>query len=760
MSDSEKTILMETYDKDKAIEILNGSILHDICNDEKKINKCKNMLSDIIENNGKIEVTYNSKIEGGRMYANKGLQMVKSEVRKYLQENRNLLDIDIKNSICSVVNELCKKHNIKHDVLNNYVINREEIINKYYEGNKKKCKEFIQFCFFNDETQATNDFERNMCEEVKKIIVLLSKVPKYKKTFEYAKKRAKEKETNNKYGSFIFHIYEIHENEILTLAKEYYELKTGLQPFLLQFDGFQAYEHENFTIKRLNKYIKKHSEIVVEFALKDINCTLNMKENIPFMTLNDLDTPSNLCEKIRYDLNKVLVYCNEHWHMKKDNLWSIVREPSYVIISIINNYIKSSKRYISKKILDVKEKEKIDNYSKIMNGYDRMKKKIDSSSYYSMITKHLKTLLLDNDFINRLDSNKYYVCFNNGTYNIKNNKFFDNFDNCPYITQRINYNYDKATKKDTKEVYEILKKICNNNEEHMNYYLSVLGYALTGDAGKEQSIYFCIGNKGANGKSVILNALKKYIIPCYADTINRNTFEVGYDKKHKHLVKFRTNRILYIEELSKTKELEIETLKEIADGNSFDNEVLYGVSENINMMSKLFCLGNHTINIEEDGGTTRRVKILEFLSHFSPDAKEDNVEKKIFIQDKQLGEKLGGKYKHALLNILLKYAHEYYVEGKLKPEPKEFIEAKQETMDANNTFKCWFEDNCELGDDYKTGKEELMKASKLSFKELKDKLKRMDLTYNKDKMLNHKRGLWEGFRIKKENDEASGNEDN
>jgi len=80
--------------------------------------------------------------------------------------------------------------------------------------------------------------------------------------------------------------------------------------------------------------------------------------------------------------------------------------------------------------------------------------------------------------------------------------------------------------------------------------------------------------------------------------------------------------------------------------------------------------------------------------------------------------------------------------------PKEFIEAIEDTLESNSGFGLWFEDNCEIGDDFKIGKEELITASKMNFKKLKDELKKLDFVYNKDKMINKKRGIWEGFRIK------------
>ena len=105
---------------------------------------------------------------------------------------------------------------------------------------------------------------------------------------------------------------------------------------------------------------------------------------------------------------------------------------------------------------------------------------------------------------------------------------------------------------DRKKVRDILFKICNCNEEHLEYYLSILGYSMIGDPEKEKSMYFLIGNKGNNGKTLIMNTLAD-IMPNYCKKIDRLTFEEDYKKSHKNLISVKGKRIIYLEELSEKK---------------------------------------------------------------------------------------------------------------------------------------------------------------------------------------------------------------
>ena len=46
------------------------------------------------------------------------------------------------------------------------------------------------------------------------------------------------------------------------------------------------------------------------------------------------------------------------------------------------------------------------------------------------------------------------------------------------------------------------------------------------------------------------------------------------------------------------------------------------------------------------------------------------------------------------------YAYEYTIDNVIII-PEEFEEAIKNTLDMNDEVKCWFDDNCEYGDDFK-----------------------------------------------------------
>jgi hypothetical protein len=365
-----------------------------------------------------------------------------------------------------------------------------------------------------------------------------------------------------------------------------------------------------------------------------------------------------------------------------------------------------------------------------------------------MITKHLKTILYDSTFYSKLDNNPYKLAFLDGLYDLRENEFRKGYSDYDYVTKTIPFDYTEPTTEQTEFVKNILFKICNCNQSHMDYYMGVLGQALLGDAELEKALYFCVGVGGNNGKTLIFEALAD-IMPNYVSKIERKTFEKGYAKAHKHLAGTKGKRIVYVEELS-TKEQETEVLKEIGDGKNIKNEIMFGTDELINIMFKLFFLSNCQANLKVDGGIGNRYRQLCHNSKFNKETIQDNYDTLDFIQDKTLADTLKGDYKHALIQLFIDAGHLYTKTNKLII-PDEFEEAIVNTLEANDEVKMWFNDNCEYGDEFKCSKKELEEVISKPFREIQNEIQRItNFKYDRNLKHNNNRGGFKGFRIIKE----------
>ena len=524
------------------------------------------------------------------------------------------------------------------------------------------------------------------------------------------------------------------------------------------FDTFSKINKEKYdkkeTIELWNSIHEKYESMnigTLYHYAKDFN---NEKYNLYFnyfIPLNKMMKGAlTIAECICPKLERHLKWSNEKWFMfyKKTNLWIETKEPSHIIVQMIHKHIDYS---IQIKIIerakcedDEQQKSITDEISK----YSKMYSEVDKSGFYAMITKHLKTILYDSEFYYKLDNNPYKIAFQDGIYDLRENKFNHGYSDFDYITKTIPFQYNEPTQEHMDFVKKVIFKICNCNQSHMDYYLGVLGQALLGDAELEKALYFCVGVGGNNGKTLILEALAD-IMPNYVSKIERKTFEKGYSKAHKHLAGTKGKRIVYVEELS-SKEQEIEILKELADGKNVKNEILFSTDELINIMFKLFFLANCQANMKADGGIGNRYRQLCHNSKFNKETTVDNYETLDFVQDKTLASKLKGEYKHALIQLLLDAGHEYTKTNTLTI-PNEFEEAIANTLEANDEIKTWFNDNCEYGEDFKCSKKELEEAISKPFREIQNEIQRItNLKYDRTMKYKNNRGGWKGFKIKSE----------
>ncbi len=468
----------------------------------------------------------------------------------------------------------------------------------------------------------------------------------------------------------------------------------------------------------------------------------------------------SIANAIKCDLKEVLVYCNKSWYSvdEKTNLWMVIEKPSYTVVSVIHSYIKESLSILFDELQNTEDQEERKKLTGEISRYTKFYKTCDNAGFLSNMFNHLTNLLRDDNFINKLDNNGGHLVYKNGILNMVSGKFVEGIKQSDFITKTIPFNYKKASKEEIDFVNDVMLKICNDDEEHRKYYLSCLGYALLGKPHMQKAVYYIIGQGGDNGKTLILDSLSE-IMPCYAKKIERKTFEKNYPKAHKHLKNIHGTRIAYVEELEKGKKQNVELLKELGDGKTISNEVLYGTDEIINILCKLFILGNHTPSFDSDGGMVNRLRQLQFNNNFGRDNKEDKIINGIhyYVPDITLCDKLKNKYKHALLSLLIEGGRDFEKNG-MPDIPEMFAKETKQTLNMNDGFETWFQDHCVAGIGVKCGKEELMEFSGYKLRELNDELKRLGYDYVKDLRIKgfHSKGGWRGFKI---NDEPPPSDD-
>lgn len=522
--------------------------------------------------------------------------------------------------------------------------------------------------------------------------------------------------------------------------------------------------NDNMNVGGIINLLKKtNPEKYEEYKNKYINTGFYIK-------IDTLDKgEAFVCNHIVKYLKDICVYTQKRFFVynKKSGLWSMNENLYTLITSIVNACIDGGIGFLTKKLKDdltTEEKDKLRGEIKTYHGYYS---KISKTSYVNAIEKNLKNQIKDDSFYEKLDSKINIMSFKNGIFDMKTQKLRE-YCSEDKITKILDFNYEQANKIDIDFVKHELLKICNMNKSHMEYYISCLSQSLTGE--RLKVLYFLIGLTGNNGKSMILDVLER-IFPIYVTKIPNSVISKDSNDKHKFLPKLTGKRCVYIEELDK-KKLNENFLKEISGNDKMNYNVMYGCNADLLIRFNLFMISNHSPNLTTDGGIRNRNRLITFESQFPQETKEDDYENKIFIQDKTLGDKLTGKYRNAIVSIIIDYAQEYYIDGYTKSIPKEFRDETEQLNNANEDKVCVVlkdmivkdaEGNIsktELTDKYK----QHSGNSNVNSRDLNDKIKLLfGLKYEKGLSFGNYRGKrcrggWTGISfIKQENDDDNNN---
>ena len=748
---------------------LNEEELFKFCKKNKDIkyyNSTINTIADYIINgndtNDKVYVKNNC----NRYYCNNSLQLLQTDIRNFIYPN-NTYDYDIKNCSASIMLHLSKINNLDHKHIEYYVNNRDNIIEKY-NTTKEELKEMVNKLSNIDNPYKTNKIEIddfiNEFNFNKKILIDI-----YKNILPNKKYNEKTNPISSKYCEVFYYF----ESEIVQKVMNKYKEHV----ICYMFDGFNT--NKQLDLNEINEITKDYG---IDWINKPIETKFNYDKVITYddiknklekhiyknFTLYDVSDTYGLCEKYYKYISRTIKYCNDLWYIldSKSNLWKCVKEVQPYFLRILRIGLKNGKDIIKNKLIIATQEENTDKIKEINEELEKQNKNfcnMDKASFCNQFKKNITEFITDNTFSNLLDCNMYYFAFQNGIYNIKNKTFRTGIYPSDYLTQTLDFDYDEnIDDKNIKYIHAEITKICNMNEICKDYYLSILAYALCGDPSKYEDMYCLIGQSASNGKSKLIEALME-IFPIYVGKSNVKVLESNFDKKHKYILDFAKYRLLYLNEFDEKKTIDSQMFKEIADGDKISNEVMFGTTDNLKLKAKPFITSNYTPKFDkQDKGVERRYKHLQFNSVFGD---EEDIENLKFKKNRNFKEDIIN-CRNELVYILLFYAHNVYING-LPAYPKEYQEEKEIILDMNNDFNNWFE-YAKTEKQIITDKEYscsshllLNEYNKYAYennlekldknKHLIDKMKQLGYKYDRQKMINKKRGAIIGFCILEDN---------
>jgi len=391
----------------------------------------------------------------------------------------------------------------------------------------------------------------------------------------------------------------------------------------------------------------------------------------------------------------------------KDNIWYHFVEHRWrkcsgggKLITLIssefaNHYIEVAGQF-NKKAMEASESEK-KTFLDQANHYHKIASSLMDISYKEKLMKEARYLFHDENFIKRLDENYHLIGFENGVYDL-NLKVFRKGHPDDHISMTTNNHYSKWSENNpyAYAIKDFFAKILPN-ENVRNYFLSRLSTCVSGE-NKEEKFYFCTGS-GSNGKSLCFElvsaALGDYYISCPITIITRK--RGASNAASPELARMKGPRCGVYQEPGNDEELNVGIFKELSGNDTFMVRGLYQEPIEIKPQLKSWMTMNDKPKINsDDGGTWRRLRIIDFNSKFveNPDSSNPNE----FLLDDTLKGKISqwsGAFASYLIHI---YNTLYDVPNKV-PEPIEVQISTNQYRKEQDLVREYFESCLEVTKD-------------------------------------------------------------
>lgn len=261
------------------------------------------------------------------------------------------------------------------------------------------------------------------------------------------------------------------------------------------------------------------------------------------------------------------------------------------------------------------------------SGLNAIYLKLKTVKFKENLMKDCREFFFDEDFVKKLDSNKDIIAFNNGVLDLTTFEFRDGKPE-DYLSFSTGIDFDPE-----KEYYEyehwhkvesfIIQVL--PDPEVRNYFMRHLATNLIG--GNTAQKFHVMTGSGSNGKSMILN-LTSAALGDYACTVPISLFtqkRKGSGNAAPEVIRLKGRRFVTMQEPDETIALNTGLMKEITSGEKMYARDLFksGMEFEVQAKFHLACNDKPKVNTT-DGGTWRRLVVINFTSKFVPKPMEPN----------------------------------------------------------------------------------------------------------------------------------------
>ena len=471
----------------------------------------------------------------------------------------------------------------------------------------------------------------------------------------------------------------------------------------------KCFDEDCNALKFPEKPIKLNKEIKDTYFVDEEKDTSSDIESIPEGYSMNLDIIKEIeCSLTgtHYDIARFVYYMYKDkfrvdtfgskatWYEFKNH--RLYKNSNLLGILLSEDLINYYKLYV-KEVCESKKNESID---MIIRGL----KTVTFKSHIIVEASHL-FFHYNQDFLEKMDSNQDLICFSNGILDLENNEFRDgHIEDCITLCTKKDYVKYDPNNIYSKQVMKFLKEVFTDPTV-LEYQLMKISQCLSGR--NQQQFNIWTGN-GSNGKSKVCELIQKAFGDYWAEMpVTMITKQRSMSSQASpDIMKLKGRRIVTIEEPEAKDKLQMGLIKQLTGGDTVSARELHKSQEEFKLHAKLFFSCNFIPVIDaSDGGTWRRVKIVEFESKFVENPKKDHE----FLKDPNLDKKIN-YWGEEFLSLLVHYYYKIPKEGikepyKVRAYTEEFrrdhdiftqfvensLEESKELTSLNDVFTCFQE---------------------------------------------------------------------
>ena len=318
---------------------------------------------------------------------------------------------------------------------------------------------------------------------------------------------------------------------------------------------------------------------------------------------------------------------------------------------------------------------------------NQLAKKLRERKFKQDILAECADMFYDPEFMSRLNTNKMLLGFDNGVYDLQTMNFRRGQPE-DYVTLSCGYKYQESTEADRAHVTTFLREVFVDKDIY-KYMRLFLGSLLEGEI-RDHRFHFCTGC-GSNGKSVLWDCLDKVLggYSCVIPVAFLTNKRAQSNQAAPEIARAAGARLLQFYEPEKGAVFNEGLMKELTSDTIVVRH-LFGESFEIDPQWKLVMMCNKLPAINSyDGGTWRRVRVVEFASHFVDIPSSDKPME--FKRDDGVKNRLT-QNKMAFMSVLIECYREFRDNKFNLRAPKVITDRTRKYKTKSDLFVCYVDE--------------------------------------------------------------------